>query len=110
MTDENYKIEIFIPKEYLEELREVLVKSNAGKHGNYDSCLSYSEVSGSWRPLEGANPFDGEIGVLKTSKELKVEVTCPKKYVKEAIKNIKKVHPYEVPVINIIPLANQYFE
>ena len=58
------KLEIYIPVMYLELLREALRSAGAGAFGNYDSALSYSPVKGCWRPLPGASPYDGEIGVL----------------------------------------------
>ena len=57
------KLEIFIPCSHLEILRKALQSVGAGAMGNYDSAMSYSLVKGCWRPLEGANPYDGEVGV-----------------------------------------------
>ena len=75
-----------------------------GHIGNYDSCLSYSEVISLWRPLSGTHPYIGEEGKISTEPEYKVEVCCLKKRLSETLEAIKKVHPYEEPVINIIPL------
>lgn len=104
MEFKDVKIEIYIPEEYLPQLREALRKGNAGVIGNYDSCMSIANVKGYWRPLEGADPFDGEVGKLCHGEEVKVEVRCSKENMKMAIEEIRKVHPYEEPVINIIPL------
>lgn len=104
-----YKIEIFIPEEYLSQLREALLKAGAGIIGNYDSCLSVMHVRGYWRPMPGANPFQGAVGMLESAEEVKVEVNCFKEKVQATIEAIRKIHPYEEPVINIIPLANQQF-
>lgn len=98
------KLEIFIPETHLEVLRNALRSVDAGRMGNYDSCLSYSRVTGCWRPLEGSNPFLGSENVLSSEPELKVEVTCRRNRVGVTLEAIKKVHPYEVPVINVIPL------
>ena len=100
----NVKLEIFVPKSHLNALREALCAAGAGRIGNYDSVLSYSIVSGSWRPLPGANPYDGEIGVLCQGEEYKVEVCCHVDKLAETVKAIKAVHPYEEPVINAFPL------
>ena len=100
------KLEIFIPCSYLEPLREALRLAGTGSSGNYDSVLSYSMVKGCWRPLSGANPYDGEIGILTEADEYKVEVCCCKTKLNETMKAVKSVHPYEAPVINIIPLIN----
>lgn len=104
MEFKDVKIEIYIPEEYLPPLREALRKGNAGVIGNYDSCMSIVNVRGYWRPLGGADPFEGKIGELCQGEEIKVEVRCSREYMGIAVEEIKKVHPYEEPVINIIPL------
>ena len=100
------KLEIFIPKSHLNVLREALRSVGAGVIGDYDSVLSYSIVHGNWRPLPGANPYDGEIGVLCECEEYKVEVRCSTEKITQTMAAIKAVHPYEVPVINVIPLLS----
>jgi hypothetical protein len=100
-----FKIETFIPEEYIDSLRQNLNSIGALTiGGNYDSCMSTSKVKGSWRPLKGANPFDGEEGKLSIEEEIKVEFCCKRELLKETLKTIKKVHPYEEPVINVIPI------
>ena len=103
---EMVKLEIFIPCTHLEALREVLRSVGAGAVGHYDSAMSYSLVKGSWLPLPGANPYDGEIGVLTEADEYKVEVCCPRPILEQAVEAIRAVHPYETPVINAIPLVS----
>ena len=98
------KLEIFIPESHLEPLRQALQAVDAGHIGRYDSCLSYSPVTGCWRPLEGTHPYLGREGQISTEPELKVEVTCPTGQVKQTVAAVKAVHPYEEPVINVIPL------
>ena len=98
------KLEIFIPDPYLEALRGALQSVDAGHIGSYDCCLSYSPVTGCWRPLEGSSPYLGAVGEHSAQPELKVEVTCRRDRVDETVEAIKRVHPYEEPVINAIPL------
>jgi hypothetical protein len=62
------------------------------------------DTTGCWRPLPGSSPFDGEVNIICSAPEYKVEVICLKEKVDETIRAIKSVHPYEVPVINVIPL------
>ena len=111
MINQTVKLEIFIPTDCLDSLREALRSAGAGAFGNYDSVLSYSIVKGCWRPLAGANPYDGEIGELCERDEYKVEVCCRAENIEKTVSAIKAVHPYEEPVINIIPtLGNKYFD
>lgn len=105
MTDFPYcKLEIFIPETHLPQLQEALRQADAGHIGRYDSCLSYSPVTGCWRPLPGTRPYAGTIWEVSSEPELKVEVTCPTERVDAVIAAVKSVHPYEEPVICAIPL------
>ncbi|MBQ7568606.1 YqfO family protein [bacterium] len=103
------KLEIFVPETHLEPLRRALQEADAGHIGNYDSCLSYSRVTGCWRPLEGTNPYIGSAGEISSEPELKVEVTVKAERLDETIAAVKRVHPYEEPVINAIPLLRTSF-
>ena len=98
------KLEIFIPESHFPALQKALQDVDAGHIGNYDSCLSYSPVMGTWRPLEGTHPYIGEQNAVSCEPELKVEVTIRAERLKETVAAIKAVHPYEEPVINAIPL------
>lgn len=105
MTVQYYKLEIFLPETHLPQLQAVLRTVDAGHIGNYDSCLSYSRVTSTWRPLEGTTPYIGHTGEISVEPELKVEVCCAAGRLEETVKAIKGAHPYEEPVINIIPLS-----
>lgn len=105
MTDfTRCKLEIFIPETHLEALQKALREAGAGRVGNYDCCLSFSRVTGCWRPLEGASPYLGRAGAISAEPELKVEVLCPAALTGRTIRAVKAVHPYEEPVVNVIPL------
>lgn len=104
MQFEHFKLEIFIPETHLEVLQKALKEVDAGHIGNYDCCLSYSKVTGCWRPLDGTTPYIGSVGEISSEPELKVEVCCKAERLRETKKAIKNVHPYEEPVINVIPL------
>jgi hypothetical protein len=101
-----YKLEIFAPPEAGDEILEALASVHAGEIGFYDHCSSVSQVNGSYRPLEGAAPAVGEVGKMYYGGECKIEVNCREEYLMEAIQAVREVHPYEEPIINVIPLAN----
>ena len=103
------KLEIFIPETHLAVLQQALQETDAGHIGGYDCCLSYSRVTGCWRPLEGTNPYLGSVGEISSEPELKVEVTCRRARVDETVEAVKCVHTYEEPVINVIPLYRTSF-
>lgn len=104
------KLEIFVPQEYALKIRDELAHIGVGRIGNYDHCVALSAVRGFFRPLEGSNPFEGEIGKISEVAEYKIEVNCRRDLVNEAIKVIRNNHPYEEFAINVIPLANHLFD
>ncbi len=103
------KLEIFIPEGHVEKIRDALASAGVGVIGNYDHCFAISPVQGSFRPLPGANPFDGKVGEITFSVEYKLEVNCRRGQVNEALAVVRRTHPYEEPLINIFPLANHLF-
>jgi hypothetical protein len=103
------KLEIFIPQESVLTLRDELARIGVGVIGDYDHCFAATKATGYFRPLDGAKPFVGKIGEIKVVMEYKLEVNCKRDLVNDALKVVKRVHPYEEPLINIIPLANHLF-
>ncbi len=106
MDFQQVKIEIFVPAHFVAPLREALQEAGAGRLGAYDHCLSVTQVTGYWRPLAGAQPYDGVVGAISEGTECKIEVRCPVERVKVVVRAIRAVHPYEEPVINVIPLIS----
>ena len=101
---ELYKLEIFLPESHFEVVRQALWSVDAGHIGAYDRCLSWSRVQSCWRPLAGADPYDGVPGELSQGSEIKIEVCCRGERLSETLAAIKAAHPYEEPVINVLPL------
>lgn len=103
------KIEIYVPPDYVVPLRDALNAVGAGHIGEYDHCVSVTRVEGYWRPLENAHPFQGEVGEICEGSESKIEIRCKRKFIAEAVEVIRKIHPHEEPVINIVPLVNHIY-
>ena len=101
-----YKVEIYVPEDYVEEMRRQLNAIGVLKVGDYDNVVSITKVTGYWRPLENAKPFSGKIGDLHYGSECKMELRCNSVLIKEALKKIHEIHPYEEPVVNVLPLMN----
>ena len=104
------KLEIFVPQEYALKLRDELAKIGVGRIGNYDHCRGHVPCARILPSAAGADPFEGKLEKISEDKEYKIEVNCRRELVNGAIKVIRKVHPYEEPLVNVIPLANHLFE
>ena len=101
------KLEAYVPLSHLEQASEALRRAGAGVIGCYDSVLSYSKVRGRWRAVAGANPHEGEIGQLCEMDEYKIEAVCSMDKLEAALKELRLAHPYEEPLINVVPLIGQ---
>ena len=107
MEFEELKLEIFLPESHLPALRSALRSVGAGRLGNYDSCLAYSKVTGSWRPLRGSRPYAGQEGIVSEAEEIKVEVNIKAGNLEKTLNAIYEIHPYEEPLVNVIPILNR---
>lgn len=103
------KIIVTIPKENTENVREAICEAGAGIIGNYTNCSTSTSCLGTCRPNGKANPYIGTQGKLEYIEEDKLEVVCDVTKVKEVLKRLREVHPYEEPAIDIIPLLDEEY-
>ncbi len=100
-----HKIETFIPKSALQDIRQALLSVDAGHLGNYRGCMTYYPVTGVWYSGEGSHPAIGAAGEWSEEPELKVEVNVEDADVEKAVAAVRNAHPYETPVINCLKLC-----
>ena len=100
---EKVKIFVTIPVENVEEVRNAVCESGAGIIGNYSYCTSSTKSLGTFIPNENANPYIGKSDILEIVEEEKLEFICDVNNVKKVLTELRKVHPYEEPAIDIVP-------
>jgi hypothetical protein len=93
----------------LHAVREALSGAGAGVIGKYDSCIAVTANKGFFRPLPGADPWDGEVGKLNEVDELKIEVLCPESDLPAALEAMKQAHPYEEVAYFVVRTENARF-
>ena len=101
------KIIVTVPVENTEEVRNAICSEGAGVIGNYTHCSMSTKCIGSFKPTDESNPYIGEKNKLVFVEEDKLEVICDIAIVKKILKRLREVHPYEEPVIDIIPLIDE---
>lgn len=106
MNSKNVKIVVFVPESHTDVVREAIGKAGAGKIGNYNFCTFSTKGVGRFKPEMGSNPHIGEVGKLEEVVEERIETVCPKEKLKEVIKAIKEVHPYEEVAMDVYPLQD----
>ncbi len=107
LTGTLFKLSVFVPKDYLGKVERSLFMAGAGKIGNYEECSFESEGIGSFKPMEGANPFEGKEGQRSKAEETKLEVLVTSYSLNKVLKAMEESHPYEEVAHDIIPLHNQ---
>ena len=101
-----YKLCFYVPENATDLVKNALFEAGAGKIGNYDCCCWQTLGTGQFRPLDNSNPTIGEIGLIESVAEFKVEMVCEDKYIKVAIKALKKAHPYEEPAYDVCKMED----
>lgn len=92
-----YKLAFFVPETHIEQVKEAVFATGAGRIGNYEACSWQTLGQGQFRPIAGATPFIGQQNVLESVMEYRVEMVCEAKHIHAAISALKNAHPYEEP-------------
>lgn len=101
------KIFVTVPNEDTEKVRNAICEAGAGIIGNYSYCTTSCKSVGTFIPNEDATPYIGENNKLEFVEEDKLEAICNIDNAKNVISAIRKIHPYEEPAIDIIPLIDE---
>lgn len=105
-TEELVKLAVFVPQGHEEQVSEALFRFS-GTVGTYRDCSFRNGGIGTFRPLEGARPFLGAVGVREQVAETRIEVLVRKEMVSSALTALLKAHPYEEPAFDLYPLLNR---
>ena len=100
------KLVTFCPTTHVEQLRSAIFSAGAGHIGNYDSCSFNTSGEGSFRALEGADPFVGKAGNLHFENEIRIETIVPNHKLGKTVSAMIEAHPYEEVAYDIYPLSN----
>lgn len=105
-----YKFIFTVPKDHLEVVKEAIFQAGAGRIGDYEHCAFVHEGVGCFRPMNGAKPFLGSVGVQEEVLEYRVETLCEEVNMQSVLSAFFRAHPYEVPAYDIFEsLPAAYF-
>ena len=102
-----YKLEVMVPTDHSNALKEALFSAGAGVQGDYKHCCYTQQGTGEFLPLEGANPFCGSVGENYTTCEDKLSLLVPKESLARVVCALRKAHPYEEPAFDIIAMQRE---
>jgi len=99
-------LKTMVPVDHADEVRIALFDAGAGSLGNYDCCSFNVDGSGTFRPLEGAEPYVGTPGEGHTEAETEITVVLPANIIDRVERALLEAHPYETPAYSFLPLLN----
>lgn len=101
------QLTVYVPNEHSEQLKEALFSAGAGNIGFYDECSFKINGNGTFRPIEGSNPFSGQQNVRENADESMISVIFEAYKQNQIIAAMKKAHPYEEVAHQIYSLDNE---
>ena len=100
------KLTTYIPKDYLEKVRQALFEAKAGNIGNYDHCSFTNIGEGTFKGNENSNPVLGKKGELQKEEEIQLTITFEQKNEAAILEALFENHPYEEVAYEITTTEN----
>lgn len=100
------KLVVFCPQSHADKVRQAMLDAGAGHIGNYSHCSFGAEGFGSFKALEGAHPYVGDVGQIHFEAEMRIETVVPQFLLTKVLSNMLQAHPYEEVAYDIYPLEN----
>jgi dinuclear metal center YbgI/SA1388 family protein len=92
-----YHGSVSVPPLYLDKLAEAIHSAGAGRIGLYDRCSTRHSLEGTFRALNGSNPFLGKTGQFEKVDEVELEFMVDSFNLSAVKRAITDTHPYETP-------------
>jgi hypothetical protein len=92
------------PADSVEAVLDAIAGAGAGVIGEYTHCSFVNPGEGSFKPSAAANPALGEKDTINRVPEMRIETFCDRAQAKAVVQAIRDAHPYEEPVIYLVPL------
>lgn len=99
-----FKFVVFVPTTHEDIVRDALANAGAGHIGNYSHCTFNSTGQGTFKPLEGTNPYIGSTNELEKVDEIRMETIVPESKLNSVVEHARAAHPYEEMAYDIYPL------
>lgn len=105
-SDLLYKLVVFTPERYHSQVSQALFQAGAGEIGNYSNCHFYQQGTGTFKPLDNAQPFSGKLNELSTDTEIRAEYLVTEHRLGPVLAAMKSAHPYEEVAHDVYALKN----
>lgn len=108
VTSENlFKLIVYVPTSHIDEVRQAFHEGGAGHIGNYSHCTFQTEGHGTFKPLEGSDPYSGTQHELSIVEEVRMESIVPEQNLSNVLQEVRRAHPYEEVAYDLYQLQNE---
>ncbi len=104
MQPQQVLIVVTVPPTNVEAMLDAIAAAGGGVIGDYTHCAYVSTGTGRFKPGEAANPHLGKKSAVNRVEEHRIETFCDRRQARSVMAAIRAAHPYEEPVIYMIPL------
>lgn len=108
--EKRYKLVVYVPEDSIIKVRDAIFKTGAGWIGNYRDCGFSVKGEGTFKPLEGTQPYIGKPGKPETVTEYRLETIVPECRLDTAVEKMLQAHPYEEVAYDIYRLDRTGYE
>jgi hypothetical protein len=100
------KLIYYVPESHLEVTKQAIFAVGAGGIGDYEHCAWQVLGMGQFKPMNGANPFIGQLNTLEQVPEWRVETIVSEEQAQAVAQALKASHPYEEPAFEFIQILD----
>lgn len=98
------KVVVFVPEAAADDVAKAMAEAGAGHIGDYADCAFMTAGTGTFRPLEGSEPFVGTVGELERVAEMRIETVVEGPRLDRVLAAMIEAHPYEEVAYDVYAL------
>ena len=98
---------VYIPSDHAEAFRDAMFQAGAGHLGNYGEASFGVLGRGTFKPLDGAQPFLGQVGQREEVEEWRMELVFEAWKAPAILEAMTKAHPYQEVAYQLYPLEQK---
>ncbi len=100
------KLICYIPESHFEGVSNAIFAAGGGQIGAYSDCGFSVKGTGTFQPIDGAQPFIGKVNERSEVQERKFETVCSTHTIGKVVAAMQKAHPYEEVAYEVFAMEN----
>ncbi|WP_119067344.1 hypothetical protein [Aggregatilinea lenta] len=105
--EQQIMVVVGVPTAHADAIMDAIASAGGGVLGNYTHCGYRLEGTGQFKPDEAASPAVGKKNEVNYVPETRIETFCAASRARAVVQAIRAAHPYEEPVIYLVPLLSE---